>query len=146
MNLNNLIPTNIRKNKRIGRGYGSGKGKTSGKGQKGQNVRGKVSPIFEGGQLSFVHRLPFLRGRDKNKSIKKITNVINLKQINNLPTGSVIDIELLVKSGIISKSSLRKYSPRILGAGEISNSYIIKVPITLKAKDKIEKAGGKVEI
>lgn len=134
------------KSKKVGRGHGSGKGKTSGRGMKGQNARGKLSvthPHFEGGQRPLFKRLPYRRGKGNSKISKKPI-VINLKVLSILPNNSQVDLETLIKSGIVNKDDAKTYGVKILGDGDLTVALTINLPISKSAKAKIEKAGGKV--
>ena len=131
--------------KRLGRGYGSGKGgHTSGRGQKGQKSRGKMPLYFEGTKMrkSLIRRLPMLRGKLKFKSLKAGRPVIfNLKDFNRLPAGTVVDIETLFKLGFIAD----KTTPvKILGEGELTKKLTIKLPMSKSAAAKVGKAEKKV--
>jgi large subunit ribosomal protein L15 len=133
-----------KKEKRLGRGPGSGTGKTSGKGNKGQNARksGGVSIAFEGGQTPLYRRLP-KRGF-KNFPFKKFYNEINLYLLNKFENGSVVKFDDFEKNGLIS----RKTNPvKILGVGDISKKLEIHAnKFSKSAIEKIEKAGGKAII
>ena len=149
MKLNNLN-TSIRKEKiRVGRGIGSSKGKTSGRGHKGQKSRSGVAiKSFEGGQMPLYRRLP-KRGF---KSFKKdfLTAIINLQKIqlilkdNKSISENKINLETLQKAKIINK----KYKKlKLLGAGDIDKKFDIDVNfVSSSAKEKIEKLGGKVNL
>lgn len=145
MDLNKLPAIISNGKRRVGRGHGSGRGKTSGRGTKGQKARGTISPSFEGGALPLIKRMPYLRGKDKNKIFKKRPVIINVKVLNLLPPNSVVDIAQLVKSKIVHKNDAEYYGVKILGEGEISIPLEIKLPISKSAQKKVEKAGGKVE-
>jgi len=140
MNIN--LPKVVAKSrKRIGRGYGSGKGgHTVGRGQKGQKARGKIGLLFEGVKVkkSLLKRLPFRRGKGKFKAGKK-PMVINLSVLNLLPSGSVVDVALLVKHGIVDKDDAEKYGVKILGDGQITKKLTIKLPMSKSARKKVEK-------
>ena len=129
--------------KRLGRGIGSGLGKTSGKGHKGQWARsgGGVRPGFEGGQMPLTRRLP-KRGF-KNGLFKKVYTVINIGMINDLYNdGDVVTVEDLKAKGIISK--IEEYGLKVLGDGEVTKKLTVKADkFTAAAKEKIENAGGK---
>ena len=129
--------------KRLGRGIGSGLGKTSGKGHKGQWARsgGGVRPGFEGGQMPLTRRLP-KRGF-KNGLFKKVYTVINIGMIDELYNdGDVVTVEDLKAKGIISK--IEEYGLKVLGNGEVTKKLTVKADkFTASAKEKIEKAGGK---
>ena len=129
--------------KRLGRGIGSGLGKTSGKGHKGQWARsgGGVRPGFEGGQMPLTRRLP-KRGF-KNGLFKKVYTVINIGMIDELYNdGDVVTVEDLKAKGIISK--IEEYGLKVLGDGEVTKKLTVKADkFTAAAKEKIETAGGK---
>lgn len=142
-----LPKTTIKKKKRVGRGYGSGKGgHTVGRGQKGQKARGKVGLMFEGTKVkkSLLKRLPLRRGKGKLKP-KPGPVVVNLKYLNILPKNTVVDLDSLAKHGIVTKDEGERYGVKILGEGDLSIPLTIKLPISGGAKKKVEKAGGKVE-
>ncbi len=129
--------------KRVGRGIGSGTGKTSGKGHKGQNARsgGGVRPGFEGGQMPLYRRLP-KRGF-KNIFAKQYVS-INVEALEQLEDGTEVTAELLKEKGIISKTL---DGVKILGRGELTKKLNVKVAkYSESAKEKIEKAGGKAEV
>lgn len=132
--------------KRVGRGYGSGRGgHTTGRGQKGQKSRSKINILFEGVKVkkSLIKKLPFQRGKEKFKPKRKPL-IVNLKILNIFPTGSVIDLNFLVKHGIVKKEDAEIYGVKILGDGELKKKLTIKLPISKSAEKKVEKAGGKV--
>ena len=142
---NDLVPPlgSKRKKKRIGRGLGSGRGRYSGKGIKGQKARsgGGVSPYFEGGQLPLIRRLPHRRGF--TNIFKKEYSVVNLGRLNIFSPESVVDREVLLKARLIR--SFRK-PIKILSAGELTRPLIVKADrFSTAAKEKIVAAGGRVE-
>ena len=146
-NLNSTLQVKIKKI-RVGRGIGSGKGKTSGRGVKGQKSRSGVAiKSFEGGQMPLYRRLP-KRGFNplkKNKIAKlnldKIQNLINNKKINQ---DTQIDIKILKKAKIINKSSDKI---KILGKGEIKSKINLNVDFVSKsAKEKLEKIGSIISL
>ena len=141
INLHSLAKVDRRKSKRIGRGPGSGKGKTTGKGTKGQNARGKL-PIthahYEGGQRPLFKRLPYKRGKGNSKVSKKPI-VINLKDIAKLPQGSTVDIDLLVKMKLVSAKEVVERGIKILGLGSAPNSLKINLPTSKKIAEKLNK-------
>ena len=146
MKLHELAPAEgaIHKNKRLGRGVGSGHGKTAGKGHKGQNARsgGGVRPGFEGGQMPLTRRLP---KRGFTNIWKKEYTTINVSALESFRSGSVITAEKLLDAGLIRK--LEKDGLKILGNGELNKKFTVKAQkFTQSAKDKIEQAGGKVEV
>lgn len=145
MNLSNLTKIKSKGKKRLGQGHGSGKVKTSGRGTKGQKARGKIPQRFEGGALPLTKRMPYLRGKGRNKGFFKKSLVINLKHLTKFSKNEVIDIEALIKAKIVKADDAKKFGVKILGDGKIENPLIIKVPISKSAAKKIEKAGGKIE-
>ncbi|MCL5746739.1 MAG: 50S ribosomal protein L15 [Patescibacteria group bacterium] len=145
MNLNNLTKTTQKTKKRLGQGHGSGRVKTSGRGTKGQNARSSRSLSFEGGALPLIKRLPFHRGKGKNKVFKKKPIVINVKVLNFLKTNSIVDLKALVQSHIVEEKEAKLYGVKILGDGKVDKALIIKLPISKQAEEKIKNAGGRVE-
>lgn len=145
MKLHTLPKTTITKKKRVGRGAGSGKGfHTAGRGQKGQKSRSSVSLWFEGGQLPLSRRLPFLRGKDRFKMVNDAPITINIAQLSQLKTNTVVDKKLLLEMGLISPKEAARQSVKLLAAGEIAVAlHIIGLTASQAAKQKIEKAGGK---
>ena len=129
---------------RKGRGPGSGKGKTAGRGHKGQNARagGGVRPGFEGGQMPLYRRMP-KRGFN-NKKFAKVFAEVNVSALNIFEDGTVVNGELLKEKGIIKKL----YDGiAVLGNGELSKKLTVQAArFTKKASEKIEAAGGKVEV
>ncbi len=145
MRLEELKPAEGSKHraKIVGRGIGSGTGKTSGKGHKGQNARsgGGVRPGFEGGQMPLYRRLP-KRGF-KNIFAKQYVS-INVEELNKFDDGAEVTAEALMDKGIISKAL---DGVKILGRGEVTKKVNVKVAkYSASAKEKIEKAGGKAEV
>ena len=135
-----------KRKKRVGRGYGSGKGgHTTGRGQKGQKSRGKVGVIFEGYKVrkSFIKRLPFRRGKGRFEAKAKPL-IINLKHLEVLPENSVVNIESLVKYGIVDAKDAKTYGVKILGDGEVTRKLTVELPTSKSASEKITKKGGKV--
>ena len=133
-----LAKVTKRSKKRLGRGYGSGKGgHTSGRGQKGQKSRGKIGILFEGVKVkkSLLKKLPFQRGKGKHLANKKPL-IINLSVIDLLPSGKV-DIDMLVKNKIVDKSDAEKYGVKILGDGKLTKKFTISLKISKSAAKKI---------
>ena len=147
MKLNNLVKTNTKKI-RPGRGIGSGKGKTGGRGIKGQKSRSGVAiKSFEGGQMPLYRRLPkrgFKTLFDKNTAIINLSSIQKFFDNKKLDEKTTIDLKLLKDKKIISK----KYEKlKILGTGEIKEKFNINANFASKqALSKIEKAGGKLNI
>ena len=129
--------------KRKGRGAGTGNGKTAGRGHKGQNARsgGGVRPGFEGGQMPIYRRLP---KRGFNNIFAKKYTEINVSDLNKFEDGAVVDAALLKEAGVISKIL---DGVVVLGRGEITKKITVKAArVTAGAAQKIEAAGGKVEV
>ncbi|MBO4356215.1 MAG: 50S ribosomal protein L15 [Clostridia bacterium] len=136
-------PGSVKKAFRVGRGAGSGNGKTAGKGHKGQKARsGKsVRPGFEGGQMPLARRIP-KRGFVNIFATKYVG--INVDQLNRFEDGAVVDAEAIRKSGIVKKTM---DGIKILGRGEITKKLTVKAAVfSDTAKQKIEQAGGKAEV
>lgn len=144
MQLNNLQKTTKRKLRRLGQGHGSGRGKTGGRGTKGQKARGKIALSFEGGALPLIKRLPFRRGKGRNKSFKKRPMVLNVKILNLLPKGTEVTVESLIKHKIIDPNDAKTYGVKILGDGDLSVQLAVMIPVSKGAAKKIEKAGGSI--
>jgi len=147
MKLHDLRPDegSTKKRKRVGRGTGSGKGKTSGRGTKGQNSRtgGGVRPVFEGGQLSFVKRLPKMRGFNNRFKVSYVA--VNLDEMEKrFESGAEVSPETLEAAGLLGNAS----NPVVvLARGEISKPLTVKTHrISKSAQAKIEAAGGSVEV
>lgn len=133
--------------KRLGRGYGSGKGgHTVGRGQKGQKARGKIGILFEGVKVkkSFFKRTPFLRGKGRNKPSSSKPLLVKLSFLNNLENGEVVDKNLFIKKRWLDEKDVKKRGVKIVYDGEIKKRLIFRVPVTSSARKSIESAGGKV--
>lgn len=133
-----------RKKRRLGQGHGSGRGKTAGRGTKGQKARGDIPLRFEGGAISLLKRLPFLRGKERNKTFQKKTIAVKLSALNVFKTGSTIDIKSLVEQKIVNASEAEQFGVKILSDGELNVVLTVSLPVSKGAQGKIEKAGGKV--
>jgi len=145
MKLNELSPPqgSRRAPRRLGRGVGSGRGKTAGRGTKGYNSRsgGGVRPGYEGGQMPLHRRLP---KRGFANIFRKKIAVINVRDLNKFDKGSVVDEAVLIAAGLVKG---KKDGIKLLGHGEIKHSLEVKVnQISKSAREKIEAAGGKVEV
>lgn len=144
LSLSNLTPApNVRKNrKRVGRGRGSGTGKTCGRGQKGQNSRsgGGVHPWFEGGQMPLQRRLP---KRGFNNIFKKHFEIVNLSRMASLEHEGPLTPEIMKEKGLIKKLGCVK----VLGDGELTGALTIHAhKFSKSALSKIEKSGGKAVV
>ena len=146
MKLHELAPAEGSKKEhfRVGRGHGSGNGKTAGKGHKGQNARsgGGVRPGFEGGQMPLYRRLP-KRGFNNARFATNYA-IVNVSDLDVFEDGAVVDAKVLLDAGVLSKCT---YGVKILGNGEITKKLTVKASaFSESAKAKIEAAGGKAEV
>lgn len=145
MRLHDLAPAegSTKAPKRLGRGIGSGVGKTSGKGHKGQNARsgGGVRPGFEGGQMPLTRRLP---KRGFTNIFAKEYAIINLDVLNRFEDGATVNMDILHDAGIIKK----KYCGlKVLANGELTKKVnVVAAKASKKAVEKIQAAGGKIEV
>jgi large subunit ribosomal protein L15 len=144
MELNNLKPAvgSTKNRKRIGRGTGSGHGKTATKGHKGQKARsgGNVEPGFEGGQMPMQRRLP---KRGFNPLSRKEYTLVNLGQLDLFDAGSCVDIEAMLKSSLIGKV---RDGVKVLADGELTKALTVKAhKFSAAAREKIVAAGGTAE-
>ena len=145
MKLNELSPAygSAKAAWRKGRGPGSGNGKTAGKGHKGQNARsgGGVRPGFEGGQLPLYRKLP-KRGFNNRFAVNYA--IVNVAALNKFEDGAVVDMDALVAAKIVRKPL---DGLKVLGAGELTKKITVKATVfSATAKEKIEAAGGKIEV
>jgi large subunit ribosomal protein L15 len=148
LKVEHITKPNIKsKGKRKGRGIGSGKGKTSGRGHKGAKSRsggGTYNPGFEGGQLTLIRRLPKRGFTNKFRKEWNIINVGTLEKLALVENGATIDKEFLFLNKILKKKRL---PVKVLAKGEIKKAITVKAnAFSPKAKEAIEKAGGKIEI
>ena len=137
------IPGSTKESKRVGRGHGSGQGKTAGKGHKGQKARAGrgMRPGFEGGQMPLQRRLP---KRGFNNIFAKTIIAVNAGTLNQFEDGSVVDTQALIDAGIVKKCC---DGVKILSNGKLEKKLTVKVSAFSKgAKEKIEAAGGKAEV
>jgi large subunit ribosomal protein L15 len=145
MKLNELLPPEGSRGtrKRVGRGVGSGQGKTAGRGTKGHNSRsgGGVRPGFEGGQMPLHRRLP---KRGFTNIFKKKIAVINIRDLERFESGSIVDEAALIRAGLVKG---RRDGIKLLGQGEIKIPLTIKVNgVSKNAREKIIAAGGNIEV
>lgn len=145
MDLSNLKPApgSTKNRKRIGRGPGSGTGKTSGKGHKGQNARsgGGVKPGFEGGQMPLQRRIP---KRGFTSLNKKVYNLVNLRDLDAFEAGTVVNVEQYGKAGLVTSM---KDGIKVLADGELTKALTVQAhKFSKSAIEKIEAAGGKTEV
>ncbi len=145
MKLHELRPAegSTKNRKRLGRGVGSGWGKTAGRGNKGHNARsgGGVRPGFEGGQMPIHRRLP---KRGFTNIFKKEMAIINVRDLERFEAGSVVDATALAENGLVKG---RRDGIKLLGQGDINIALTVQInAISRSAKEKIEAAGGTVEV
>jgi large subunit ribosomal protein L15 len=145
MKLHELKPAegSTKNRKRLGRGVGSGWGKTAGRGNKGHNCRsgGGVRPGFEGGQMPIHRRLP---KRGFTNIFKKEMAIINVSDLDRFEAGTLVDEAALVQNGLVKG---RRDGIKLLGSGDIKIALTVQInAISRSAKDKIEAAGGTVEV
>ena len=146
MRINELKPAegSVSKSKRLGRGIGSGLGKTSGKGHKGQNARsgGGVRPGFEGGQMPLIRQLPKI-GFTNN--FRKVYTTINVGELEVFDNGTTITVDLLKSKNIISK--IEPYGLKVLGNGNLTKKLNVQAAkFTDGAAKKITAVGGTIEV
>lgn len=146
MKLNDMHPAEGSKTavKRLGRGIGSGLGKTSGKGHKGQWARsgGGVRPGFEGGQMPLIRRIP---KRGFTNIYKKAYSTINVSDLEKFANGTVVNAQLLLNDGVLSK--IEEFGLKVLGNGTLTKKLTVQAnKFTKSAANIIEQAGGKAEV
>jgi large subunit ribosomal protein L15 len=142
MKLHELAPPpgSHKRRRRIGRGLGSGRGTTAGKGTKGQNARsgGGVPPYFEGGQLPLVRKLPYRRGFTNRSRVEY--QAVNLEDLAKFEVGSTVDVAALVAAGLLKSDHERV---KILAGGELAHALTVTAHrFSATAREKIEAAGG----
>jgi large subunit ribosomal protein L15 len=148
MKLNDLMPNEGKRKvgKRKGHGNSAGQGKTAGRGTKGQGSRaGSGGHLYrQGGNLPFFRRLPFIRGEGFTPPNQVEYNIVNLDQLDRFQSGSVINAETLADAKLLHKP---RNPVAILGRGEVKAALTVQVArITKSAREKIEAAGGKIEL
>ena len=145
MRLDELQPSpgSKHKKKRVGRGPGSGTGKTAGRGHKGQNSRagGGTKPGFEGGQMPLTRRIP---KRGFTNIFRKNWAIVNLRDLKRFAADTVVDVAALSSAGLVKRGSRRI---KLLGQGELTVPLVVKVQaVSAQARERIEAAGGRVEV
>jgi len=146
MKLNELPKLTATKNKRLGHGYGSGKGgHTSSRGQKGQKARNGVRMSFTGSSWVWFKRLPFMRGKSRFNSFGKKA-LINLSTLNVFENGAIVSMESLIALKIISKNQATISNVKIVGTGELKKKLNVMVPATLSAQKAILDAKGEYSV
>lgn len=142
MLLHDLAKIKQTSKKRVGRGLGSGKGKTAGRGQKGQKARGSIPASFTGGGLPLYKKLPLRRGKGNSKVSVKPT-LIQVSQLNIFKSGESIDLESLIGSKLVTATGAKR-GVKILGNGDLKVKLTIKVSVSQSAQAKIIAAGGNI--
>ncbi len=140
-NLSQLSKIVTKSQKRLGRGHGSGKVKTAGRGTKGQKARDSIRVGFEGGQLPLIKRLPLLRGKGRNQSRHEKVYALTLSKLNVFPPHSLVDLPALRKGELISDGVV---AVKIVGSSSVPAGLTVNLPCSKKATSAIVKAGGKV--
>lgn len=145
MLLSNLPKTTTRSAKRLGRGYGTGKGgHTIGRGQKGQKTRGSIPVWFEGGQLPLIRRTPFIKGKRRFNSLKGETIIITLNTLNKFETGQTVDAVTAVSVLKLHQARVNKQGLKIVATGKLTKALKIALPTSAAAARAITKAGGSI--
>lgn len=143
MKLNNLPKILARPKKRLGRGLGSGKGKTGGRGMKGQKARGRVALGFIGGTLPIYKKIPYRRGLgNKIRGIKMLP--VPVSKLSIFKVSSTVNLESLITAGIVKMDEAKKHGVKIVNGGNLSIALTVNLPVSKTAAAVIEKAGGKV--
>ncbi len=144
--MNTLPKIKTKKRKRLGRGYGSGKGgHTSSRGMKGQKSRKKMGILFEGIKMkkSLLRRLPVTRGKSKFKAQAKPL-LLTLDDLNQFKSGSVVNLNALLDAGIVKAREMR-HGVKVMGQGSIEKKIKVALPVSKSAASKIKAAGGTIE-
>lgn len=147
MNLSNLPKVKYPAKKRVGRGIGSGRGKTSGRGMKGFKARHTVPADAVGAGLALYKKLPYVRGHARNGGNRRVPTkkfAISLSRLNVFKPKSVVDINSLIVAGLISKAQSRNIAVKVLAVGELNVPLKVCLPVSKKVRSIIEKMGGEV--
>lgn len=144
MNLNTLQKIKDPTKKRLGRGLGSGKGKTGGRGQKGRKARGKVPAAAVGGGLILYKKLPFRRGLG-NRKVSLRSVIVKVSALNQLKPQTVVNLATLAEYNLVAKKD-SKLDVKVLAHGELKTALVVEIPVSEKVKQMIEAAGGKVVV
>jgi large subunit ribosomal protein L15 len=143
MILTEMLKIKMKSTKRLGRGIGSGRGKTSGRGQKGQKARGTVPAWMIGGSLPLYKKLPLNRGWG-NKKVGPKPVPVALSELNSFSKDTTVTLDSLVEKKIISIREAKQRGVKIINKGELSVTLTVMLPVTQKVQEKIEQSGGKV--
>lgn len=142
--LSNLPKTVSKSKKRLGRGLGSRAGAKSGRGTtRHQTARTDIPLHFEGGQNRLVKRFPLLRGKSRNKSMQSTVKLITLNSLNIFEKEDIVDMNALLKKGIIEHA--KKNRVKVVATGKIEKALTVSLPVSQAAQKAIEKAGGNVK-
>lgn len=144
MDLSNLSKITQKHKKRLGRGIGSGKGKTGGRGTKGQKARGTIPASFVGGSLPLYKKLPFRRGLG-NRKISGKQILVKLSDLNRFKAKAVVNLESLIANGLVLERDAKKRGVKILAFGELKIPLNISLAVSKKVKELVEQVGGKVD-
>lgn len=146
MGLSTLPKIVHKKKKRLGRGYGSGAGAKSGRGTtRHQTARTSMPLHFEGGQNKMTKKFPLLRGKGRNKSYQEKPYTLNVSDLNDISKNTTVNAETLVKSGTLPQDALKR-GVKVLGRGSLDVALQVSLPVSKKAQEKIEQAGGKLVV
>ncbi len=140
MKLEKLTKTTKKSHKRLGRGYGSGKGgHTSSRGQKGQKSRGKLPLYFEGSKMrkTYVRRMPMLRGKMKFKGLKAKPFILNLRDLTGWKESEAVTVENLIKEGYLPKEA-KSAGVKLLGNGKLEAALKIEIPTSKSVAKKLK--------
>ena len=145
MILNQLTKVSARSSKRLGQGYGSGKGgHTVGRGQKGQKTRGSIPVWFEGGQLPLIRRTPFVRGKRRFQSLKGDAAIITLNALNKFKANDTVDEKAVIDTSKLTPKWLAKTGIKVVATGKLEKALKVNLPVSAAAAKAIEAAGGSV--
>lgn len=142
--LSQLPKTVDKRKKRLGRGVGSGAGAKSGRGTtRHQTARTNMPLHFEGGQNKITKKYPLLRGKGRNKSIQLLPYTINVGRLNRFKKNTLVNVDTLLKEKVVTKDVYNR-GVKVLGRGKLDVALQVDLPVSENAKQKIEKAGGKI--
>lgn len=146
MKLHSLKKITSRRIKRLGQGYGSGKGgHTSSRGQKGQKARGKIPAHFVGTSWVWFKRLPFIRGKSRFVRFGDVYT-ITLSDLNKFDKGAIVNRENLLKYGLVGKNLSAKDVIKLVASGKLEKSLKVAIPASHKAAEAVVKAGGEYRV
>ncbi len=144
MQLHTLEKLSKRSAKRLGRGIGSGRGKTSGRGMKGQKARGKIPAANVGAGLLYFKKLPYRRGWGNSKVSAKPA-LLQVSKLNAFSAGATVTVATLIETGLTTEKAVKRIGIKIVNGGELTTKNLtIEVPVTASVKSVVEQAGGKI--